>query len=85
MIALQPILVGSLYDRAIIGKMLGIFSMFTALPNLMGPPFMGYIFDITGSYNLALLVIAVFYIVSLVLVFFIRLPRRTILQKIVTD
>ncbi len=84
-VALQPILVGSLYDRAIIGKMLGIFTMFTALPNLMGPPFMGYIFDITGSYNLALLVIAVFYIVGLVLVFFVRLPKHTILQKTATD
>jgi MFS family permease len=76
-IALQPILVATLFDRAIIGKMLGIFTMFSVLSQLMGPPFMGYIHDITGDYNLALSTFIVFYIVSLVLVFFICLPRLT--------
>jgi len=75
-IALQPVLVATMFDRAIIGKMLGIFSIFSVLSQLMGPPFMGYIHDITGNYNLALFTFIVFYIISLVLVFFTRSTRR---------
>jgi MFS family permease len=74
-IALQPILVATLFDRAIIGKMLGIFSIFSVLSQLTGPPFMGYIHDITGDYNLALSTFIVCYIVSLVLVFFTHPPK----------
>ena len=75
-IALQPILVASLFDRAIIGKMLGIFTIFSIIPQLVGPPFTGYVFDITGSYNLALVVFIVLYIVSAVLVFLTRPPKQ---------
>jgi MFS family permease len=76
-IALLPILVATLFDRAIIGRMLGIFTMFSVLSQLIGPPFTGYIHDITGDYNLALLTFIVLYIISLVLVFFTRPPRLT--------
>jgi cyanate permease len=69
-IALQPILVATLFDRAIIGKMLGIFTLFSVLPQLIGPPFMGYIHDITEDYNVALFAFIGCYIVSLILVFF---------------
>ena len=84
-IALQPVLVASLFDKAVIGKMLGIFTIFSVLPQLVGSPFMGYIFDITSSYNLALFTFIVFYIVSAVLVFFTRPPKQTVSLSIVTD
>jgi sugar phosphate permease len=71
-IALQPVLVGSCFDKAIIGRMFGIFAMFGVIPQLLGSPFMGYSFDITGNYNLALFVFMAFYLVSMVLVFFAR-------------
>jgi MFS family permease len=45
-IALQPVLVANTFDRAIIGKMLGIFAVFTVLPQLIGPAFLGYVFDV---------------------------------------
>ncbi len=75
-VALQPLLVGSCFDRAMMGKMLGIFAVSSVLARLLGSPFTGYSFDITGSYNLALLIFIAFYIVSSVLVFFIRPPRK---------
>jgi len=84
-IALQPVLVASLFDKAVIGKMLGIFTIFSVLPQLVGSPFMGYIFDITSSYNLALFTFIVFYIVSAALVFFTRPPKQTVSLSIVTD
>ncbi|MFC1970864.1 MFS transporter [Chloroflexota bacterium] len=84
-VALQPVLVASLFDRAIIGKMLGIFIIFSSLSQMIGPPFMGYIFDISGSYNQALFVFVVFYIVSAVLAFLTRPPRQTASPSIVTD
>jgi uncharacterized membrane protein (DUF485 family) len=62
---------------AVIGKMLGIFTIFSVLPQLVGAPYMGYIFDITGSYNLALFTFIFLYVVSAVLVFFARPPYRT--------
>jgi len=74
-IALQPVLVASLFDKAIIGKMLGIFTIFSVIPQLVGPPFTGYVFDITRSYDLALVVFIVFYVVSAVLVFLTRPPK----------
>jgi sugar phosphate permease len=77
-IALQPILVATLFDRAITGKMLGLFAMFSVISQLMGPTFMGYIYDITGNYNLALSAFVVFYVISLVLVLFTRPPKRTL-------
>jgi MFS transporter, OFA family, oxalate/formate antiporter len=75
-IALQPVLVASSFNRDIIGKMLGIFTVFTVLPQLIGPAFMGYIFDVTGSYNLALFVIMGLYMVSMTMVFFTRIPQK---------
>jgi sugar phosphate permease len=74
-IALQPILVATLFDISITGKMLGIFSLFTVVSQLMGPTFMGYVHDITGNYDLALLVFIIFYVMSLILVFFTRPPK----------
>lgn len=76
-IALQPILVASLFDKVIIGKMLGIFTIFSVFPQLIGPAFTGYVFDITGSYNLALVVFIILYIVSALLVFLTHPPKST--------
>jgi len=73
-IALLPILVATLFDKTITGKMLGIFSLFTVVSQLMGPTFMGYVHDVKGNYDLALLVCGIFYIISLILVFFTRPP-----------
>ncbi len=77
-IALQPLLVANCFDRTITGKMLGIFSIFSVLPQLIGAPFMGYVFDNTGSYDIALFVFIIFYITSAVLAFFIRPARRPV-------
>jgi MFS family permease len=82
-IALQPILVASYFDRAIVGKMLGIFSIFSVLPQLIGAPFMGYVFDITGSYNLALFAFIICYIISAGFVFLIRRSKQTVSLPIV--
>ena len=70
--ALQPVLVANTFDKKIIGKMLGIFTIFTVFPQILGPTFMGYIFDITGSYDLALFMLIGFYLASLVMVFFLN-------------
>jgi MFS transporter, OFA family, oxalate/formate antiporter len=76
-IALQPILVAGTFDKAIVGKMLGLFTMFTVFPQILGPAFTGYIYDVTGSYNLALFVFIACYLASLVMVFFLGFPRRS--------
>ena len=77
MFGLLPLLVGKYFSREIIGKMLGIFAICSSIGHLLGSPFMGYSFDLTGSYNLALFVFAALHVLSLVLVFFIRPPRET--------
>jgi sugar phosphate permease len=76
-IALQPVMVANAFDKAIIGKMLGLFTLFTVFPQLIGPAFTGYVFDITGSYNLALLVILALYLTSLTMVFFTGFSRKS--------
>jgi MFS transporter, OFA family, oxalate/formate antiporter len=75
--ALQPILIANTFNRAIVGKMLGIFSMFTVVPQIIGPSLTGYIFDVTGSYNLALYIFIIFYLISLVMVFFVGNTKRS--------
>jgi hypothetical protein len=57
--------------------MLGIFSIFSVIPQLIGAPYTGYIFDITGSYNTALFTFVIFYFMSAVLVFLARHPTLT--------
>ncbi len=74
-VALLPVLVATLFDKSVTGKMLGIFSLFTVTSQLIGPTFTGYVHDITGNYNLALIIFIIFYILSLTLVFFTRLPK----------
>jgi len=81
-IALQPILVASTFNRSIMGKMLGIFTVFTVLPQLVGPAFLGYVFDSTGSYNLGLYVILSLYLVSLVMVFFTQISKNRPVQYV---
>jgi MFS family permease len=71
-IALLPVLVGSRFDRAVMGKMLGIFGIGQVVAQLLGSPFTGYVFDITGSYNPALVVFIAFYLSCVALVFFVR-------------
>ena len=78
-IALQPVLVATLFDKAIIGKMLGIFSIFSVFAQLIGPPFMGYVHDITGDYNLALSTFIICYVISGLLIFLIR-PTHMLLR-----
>ena len=69
MVILLTVLVASCFNKAVIGRMLGIFTMCEAFGVLVGTSFMGYSFDITGGYNLALLIIISLFIVSLPLVF----------------
>lgn len=82
-IALQPAMVANTFDQAIIGKMLGIFTLFTVFPQLIGPAFMGYVFDITGNYNLALFSIIVLYLISLVMVFFTKFSNSSPVMGII--
>ena len=81
-IALQPILVASTFNRSIMGKMLGIFTLFTVLLQLVGPAFLDYVFDSTGSYNLGLYVILSLYLVSLVMVFFTQISKSRPVQYV---
>ena len=76
-IALQPILVANTFERAIVGKMLGIFAIFTVFPQILGPSLTGYVFDMTGNYNLALFAFIILYLISLVLVFFLGFSKRS--------
>jgi len=47
----------------------------TTLGTVSGPVFAGYIFDTTGSYQIAMLVFAVGTVIALVLTLFLKRPK----------
>jgi sugar phosphate permease len=79
LVGLLTILAGSCSGRAMMGRMLGIFYIFMSIGYLLGPSLMGYCFDITGSYNLGILIFNIVLIVALPLAYFSRPPRETAL------
>ncbi|MFC1953531.1 MFS transporter [Chloroflexota bacterium] len=70
----RPLVVGRYFGRKAIGSIQGT-SMAIGMPlGIMGPIYLGWIFDTTGSYVTALTVITILLIISAVLMFMARPP-----------
>jgi len=70
--ALVSPLVAELFGLSSHGANLGAISFSGAIGGAIGPPLAGYIFDVTGSYQLAFLLCAAFSIVALILALLLR-------------
>jgi MFS family permease len=57
-IPLRPAIQGEYFGRKHFGAIQGFFMSVSTVSSMIGPPFAGWICDITGSYRLAFLILA---------------------------
>lgn len=81
-IPLQGTIVGSRFGPAAFGQVMGLLAPFTMPLALLGPPVAGYIYDYTGSYELAFEVFIGIVLMAVMIISFLRpLPSMEALQS----
>jgi MFS family permease len=74
-IPLNPAIRGEYFGRAAFGKIQGFMAPIMMMGSVIGPPLVGYLFDITGTYRSGFLIIALLQFLAAITVFFAR-PAR---------
>jgi cyanate permease len=69
------LIVGRYFGRRYFGSILGMMITFLAPMGLLSPVYYGWVFDTTGSYNIAFTTALVFAAVATFMMFFVRAPR----------
>jgi MFS family permease len=72
--AIMPLLVQESFGLRAFGSIFGLVNLFTLASSLAGPPVVGVVFDRTGSYEPAFLVIAALFAIAAVALAFARPP-----------
>jgi MFS family permease len=73
-----PALLGDLFGLGSLGALVGAISLANTLGSSTGAYLGGYIFDVTGSYNLAFIITAAGLVVGVALILAVRAPRDTL-------
>jgi MFS family permease len=73
---LWGVLVGSVFGRDVLGRVMGLMAPILLPFQILGLPLATWIFGRTGSYRLAFVIFLSFYAVSAILLALLRLPRR---------
>jgi OFA family oxalate/formate antiporter-like MFS transporter len=71
-----PVIAGEIFELKSIGAIVGVQMLGVAIGGAIGPLLGGYVFDVTGSYYFAFTVSGVCTIITLILLAFIRVPRK---------
>ncbi len=71
-----PVIAGEIFELKSIGEIVGFQMLGVAIGGAIGPFLGGYVFDVTGTYNLAFLVSGMCTIIALILLTFIKVPRK---------
>ncbi len=71
-------LIGEFAGRELAGTVTGMSVVFLMLANMAGPPIFGYIVDVSGSYRMAWLFLAILAAVAAALLLFVREEKRRI-------
>ena len=74
-----PALIGEILSFKNMGAILGIVSLFWGLGSAIGPFVTGYIFDVTGSYNIGFMISSVLIFVASAIGLFLRASKTKIL------
>ena len=75
-VPLLPVIAGELFGLKSIGEIIGVQMLGVAIGGAIGPLLGGYVFDVTGSYYFAFTVGGMCTIIALILLAFIRAPRK---------
>lgn len=78
LVALESPLVAELFGLEAHGALLGIIHFGATIGGAASPLLAGRIFDVTGSYQIAFLVVTGFVVLGLILASFLRPPRREV-------
>jgi len=73
--SLMPTMRGEFFGRKSFATIGGAMGPITTLGTVTGPVFAGYVFDTTGSYQIAMLVFAAGTVIALVLTLFLKRPK----------
>jgi len=71
-----PVIAGEIFELKSIGAIIGVQMLGVAIGGAIGPLLGGYVFDVTGSYYFAFTVSGICTILTLILLAFIRAPRK---------
>jgi len=69
------LIIGRYFGRNSFGSILGTMIAFLAPVGLLSPVYYGWIFDTTGSYNIAFITALVFAAMATLLMLFVRIPK----------
>ena len=69
---LRPLVIGEFFDVDSFGRFFGLTELIRRLGAAAGPFVAGYIFDTTGSYHYAFIIIIAFYLASMAILFMIH-------------
>ena len=76
-VPMQGAIVGAAFGRASFGRVLGAMRPPMSVVHLIGVPYAGWMFDVTGSYNLAFYTFLVLYVVTAGVVLGLRVETRS--------
>jgi len=71
-----PVIAGEIFELKSIGAIVGVQMLGVAIGGAIGPVLGGYVFDVTQSYYFAFMVSGICTIIALILLAFIRAPRK---------
>jgi MFS family permease len=71
-----PVIAGEIFELKSIGAIVGVQMLGVAIGGAIGPLLGGYTFDVTDKYYLAFLVSGICTILALILLAFIKVPRK---------
>ena len=77
-VPMQGAIVGAAFGRASFGRVLGAMRPPMSVIHLLGVPFAGWMFDVTGSYDYAFYTFLVLYVITAFVVLGLRVETRSI-------
>lgn len=76
LIPLRPAIQGAYFGRQHFGTIQGIYMSISTVASMTGPPFAGWIWDITGSYHLAFLLLALTTVIAIPIILAAKPPEK---------
>ncbi|MFC1534045.1 MFS transporter [Thermodesulfobacteriota bacterium] len=78
-ISLRPAIQGEYFGRKHFGTIQGFYMAVSTVSTMTGAPFVGWIWDITGSYRLAFLILTVFTLASIPFILSLSPPKHRVM------
>ena len=81
-IPLNPAIRGEYFGRAAFGKIQGFMAPIMMMGSMVGPPLVGHLFDVQGTYRNGFLIVASLQVLAAVIIFFAKPPRYNAAERL---